>query len=102
MAIFTSLAEHDKVFEIIEKKGCFEDLSEMANASIDGMYDAIDELKGLEPYCENGDSTTGIESVDKLLRDVFNDAIEKAVKAIEMRIAESYVYFKEEGDNEDD
>lgn len=74
--IFPTLKERDRVFEKIEKKEDFEDLTEIQMATIKGMYYAIESLENAKYDCESEEE---------------EEVVEECIDRIELDIADMYV-----------
>ncbi len=97
MAIFSSLAERNRVFDIIEQHGKFGDISELGQAEINGIYEAIDELDNLEVdiYSE------GLDTLNSMAAEIAKKTIEEAITTLEIHAAELYVYYSEKEARDD-
>ena len=88
--IFSSLAEREKVFKIIEERGQFEDLNDGQMNTIQGMYYAIESLENeIADYDE-------IEDAGEI------EVIMSCIERIETDIAETVVAFRDDNADFDD
>lgn len=92
MAIFTTLKERNRVYNIIENREKFEDLTPEQTAEIEGIYEAIERIESLKEDIEHT-MYTGIDAYDKITEDVCKQFADNAIQSLEISIAEMYVGF---------
>lgn len=88
--IFGTLEEANRVRSIVEARGTFEELTDSQNAFIRGMYRAIEAVENSVDYVDE-DCTT----LEKIVNEVSEEAVENAVTDIELAVEEIYVTFSE-------